>query len=157
MAGKVMPCVRRWRGPSSGEKEGNMLVAYYKRYMSFMILPSQQQPGMAYSPHATATTTQERSNALPSHSPHVPTTTLEGVPCPSHSSGPLSPTTTITVTTWEGFPPKRQGCQVVQQTLLVIDDPVLLGLLHRVDVAPFADNLVWLMDGDHLILLLGGW
>ena len=118
--------------------------------MSFMIPPSQQQPRRVWpqnnnpggvtipsrSPHAT-TTTQEGSN-VPSCSPHPQTTTLEGIPCPSHSSGPLSPTKT----TWEGFPPKRQGRQVIQQMLLVIDDPVLLHLFHGVDAAPFADNLV---------------
>ena len=89
---------------------------------------------------------------MPSCSPHPQTMTQEGVPCPSHSSGLLSPT----ITTWEGFPPKRQGRQVVQQMLLVVDDPVLLGLLHRVDVAPFADNLVRPMGGDHIPSLLGG-
>ena len=79
-------------------------------------------------------------------------------PCPSHSSVSVSTTNTppITITPWEGFPPKRQGCQVIQQSALVVDAPVLLGLLHGVDVTPLADNLVRLVGSDHIPSLLGG-
>ena len=111
--------------------------------------PQQQQPWRITIPHAT-TTTRERSLAFP------PSQKLG--PFPSYSS--VSVTTPnnapITGTPWVGLPPKRQGRQVVQQSALVVDDPVLLGLLHRVDVTPLADNLVRLMGGDHILSLLGG-
>ena len=106
--------------------------------------PQQQQHGKVTISHATTTTTtRERSLVFPP--PQKPG------PCPSHSSGP-----TTTTTPWESLPPKRQGRQVVQQAAFVVDDPVLIGLLHGVDVTPLANNLVWLVGGDHIPSFLGG-
>ena len=125
----MYPCSSPMPPTTTGTWEGH--------YTLYLMPPQQQQPG---------------KGQMCSHAPtHPQTMPQEGVTCPSHSLGP-----TTTVTPWEGLPPKRQGRQVVQQMPLVVDDPVLLGLLHGVDVNPLAHNLVWLVGGDHIPSLLRG-
>ena len=113
-----------------------------------LMLPPPQPPGRVCSPWHNNNPGGIITNALYPHAPPATTTTQESffrLPCQPHSSGPLFPT--ITQKVRSSNHPATASCY---------RRPYNLWPAPRSRCASFADNLVRLLDGDHLILLLGG-